>query len=36
MNDPKSGLAVDKSVFVIYFQGASGAMQVKIQKVCSA
>jgi len=36
VNDPKSGLAVDKSVFVIYFQGASGAMQVKIQKVCSA
>jgi V-type H+-transporting ATPase subunit a len=36
VSDPKSGLAVDKSVFVIYFQGASGAMQQKIQKVCSA
>mmetsp|Transcript_60125 Transcript_60125/g.158169 ORF Transcript_60125/g.158169 Transcript_60125/m.158169 type:complete len:811 (-) Transcript_60125:297-2729(-) len=35
VTDPKNGMVVDKSVFVIYFQGVSGSMQQKVQKVCS-
>jgi len=34
VTDPKTGVAVEKSVFVIYFQGASGSMQQKVLKVC--
>jgi len=34
--DPKTGSAVDKSVFVIYFQGMVGSMREKIIKVCTA
>jgi len=34
--DPKTGATVDKSVFVIYFQGAVGSMKDKIMKVCTA
>jgi len=34
--DPKTGQAVQKSVFVIYFQGETGYLQQKIMKVCTA
>lgn len=34
--DPKTGLLVQKSVFIIYFQGAAGAMKDKVLKVCNA
>merc|ERR1719401_239848 len=34
--DPKTGQVVEKSVFVIYFQGAVGSMKDKIVKVCTA
>mmetsp|Transcript_72750 Transcript_72750/g.151907 ORF Transcript_72750/g.151907 Transcript_72750/m.151907 type:complete len:811 (-) Transcript_72750:188-2620(-) len=34
--DPKTAQVVDKSVFVIYFQGVEGAMKDKIVKVCTA
>jgi len=36
VKDPKTGNVVEKSVFVIYFQGASGPMNQKVIKVCSA
>jgi len=37
IQDPKSGKAVEKAVFVVYFQGGSGsAMGEKIQKICNA
>jgi len=34
--DPKTGLSVAKSVFIIYFQGATGWMRNKVEKVCQA
>jgi len=34
--DPKTGSVVEKSVFVVYFQGAVGSMKDRIIKVCSA
>jgi len=34
--DPKTGQAVQKSVFVVYFQGEAGYLQQKITKVCTA
>eukprot|EP00441_Pelagodinium_beii_P047067 CAMPEP_0197621620 /NCGR_PEP_ID=MMETSP1338-20131121/2150_1 /TAXON_ID=43686 ORGANISM="Pelagodinium beii, Strain RCC1491" /NCGR_SAMPLE_ID=MMETSP1338 /ASSEMBLY_ACC=CAM_ASM_000754 /LENGTH=800 /DNA_ID=CAMNT_0043191135 /DNA_START=93 /DNA_END=2495 /DNA_ORIENTATION=- len=34
VTDPKTGAEVVKSVFVVYFQGASGSMQQKVLKVC--
>jgi len=34
--DPKSGQTMQKSVFVIYFQGETGYLQQKIVKVCQA
>ncbi|CAE7041750.1 VHA-a2 [Symbiodinium sp. CCMP2456] len=36
VKDPKTGQDVQKSVFVVYFQGAGGPMQQKVLKVCSA
>eukprot|EP00933_Yihiella_yeosuensis_P016790 TRINITY_DN1420_c0_g1_i1.p1 TRINITY_DN1420_c0_g1~~TRINITY_DN1420_c0_g1_i1.p1 ORF type:complete len:810 (+),score=203.16 TRINITY_DN1420_c0_g1_i1:81-2510(+) len=36
VKDPKTGQEVDKSVFVIYFQGAGGSMHQKVMKVCAA
>lgn len=36
MMDAKTGAPVPKSVFVIYFQGATGALQNRVQKVCDA
>jgi len=36
VKDPKTGLEVQKSVFVVYFQGAGGPMQQKVMKVCQA
>mmetsp|Transcript_79806 Transcript_79806/g.258575 ORF Transcript_79806/g.258575 Transcript_79806/m.258575 type:complete len:812 (+) Transcript_79806:94-2529(+) len=36
VEDPKTGQAVDKSVFVIYFQGSEGSMKDRIVKVCTA
>ncbi|CAE8611648.1 unnamed protein product [Polarella glacialis] len=36
LEDPKTGLPVEKSVFVIYFQGVGGSMQQKVLKVCQA
>ncbi|CAK9070936.1 unnamed protein product [Durusdinium trenchii] len=36
VKDPKTGQEVQKSVFVVYFQGAGGPMQQKVMKVCSA
>eukprot|EP00930_Biecheleria_cincta_P072273 TRINITY_DN596_c0_g1_i1.p1 TRINITY_DN596_c0_g1~~TRINITY_DN596_c0_g1_i1.p1 ORF type:complete len:845 (-),score=151.29 TRINITY_DN596_c0_g1_i1:54-2210(-) len=36
VKDPKTGQEIEKSVFVIYFQGATGAMQQKVMKVCTA
>jgi len=34
--DPKTGQKVEKSVFVIFFQGAVGAMKDKVVKICQA
>eukprot|EP00420_Gonyaulax_spinifera_P031252 CAMPEP_0197872666 /NCGR_PEP_ID=MMETSP1439-20131203/2691_1 /TAXON_ID=66791 /ORGANISM="Gonyaulax spinifera, Strain CCMP409" /LENGTH=806 /DNA_ID=CAMNT_0043491671 /DNA_START=100 /DNA_END=2520 /DNA_ORIENTATION=+ len=34
--DPKTGLEVSKSVFVVYFQGDQGYLHQKIVKVCQA
>lgn len=34
--DPKSGQEVDKSVFVVYFQGQKGALHQKVLKICTA
>merc|ERR1719401_2542529 len=34
--DPKTGQVLEKSVFVIYFQGAVGSMKDKVIKVCTA
>jgi len=34
--DPKTGQVLEKSVFVIYFQGAVGSMKDKVLKVCTA
>eukprot|EP00913_Durusdinium_trenchii_P009090 g8546.t1 len=34
VKDPKTGQEVQKSVFVVYFQGAGGPMQQKVMKVC--
>lgn len=36
VKDPKTGVEVQKSVFVVYFQGAGGPMQQKVMKVCQA
>eukprot|EP00440_Ansanella_granifera_P060760 gb/GFBE01065857.1/.p1 GENE.gb/GFBE01065857.1/~~gb/GFBE01065857.1/.p1 ORF type:complete len:809 (+),score=265.44 gb/GFBE01065857.1/:1-2427(+) len=36
VKDPKTGLEVEKSVFVIYFQGQAGQMYQKVSKVCAA
>jgi len=36
ITDPKTGLAVEKSVFVVYFQGEKGSLGQKVQKVCTA
>eukprot|EP00435_Cladocopium_sp_Y103_P056443 s269_g19.t1 len=33
VKDPKTGLELQKSVFVVYFQGAGGPMQQKVMKV---
>jgi len=32
--DPKTGQTLEKSVFVVYFQGSGGAMREKVVKVC--
>mmetsp|Transcript_66010 Transcript_66010/g.148341 ORF Transcript_66010/g.148341 Transcript_66010/m.148341 type:complete len:811 (+) Transcript_66010:104-2536(+) len=36
VRDPKTNQVVEKSVFVVYFQGEGGAMQSKVMKVCQA
>lgn len=36
VRDPKTGQEVEKSVFVIYFQGVAGSLQQKVLKVCTA
>jgi len=34
--DPKTGAKVEKAVFVVYFQGGSGYLRGKIEKICHA
>merc|ERR1719450_45273 len=36
VRDPKTNQVMEKSVFVVYFQGDGGSMHSKIMKVCQA